>query len=335
MFSKKVPIYSIYLSILITLAFSYAIFSTHYKKEVTIALEESSEANSACNYKLARLKGYDYISPLLYAEPKCESANLADVKSEIESMILSEKASANITSASVFLRKFSNGEWTSINDDEKYSPGSLLKVPELITFIKMNEAHPGLLDKKIVFEKEFNANKKATYLSKSIKVGNAYTIRELLHYMVSYSDNNATILLNQNIDVATFQKLFTDLGLSKPDFNATQFLITSREYSQFMKALYNSSYLSNKESEYCAELLGESDFKEGMVAGIPADTKIAHKFGEGGYESAPNFSESGIIYCNNQVYLLTVMTKGTDMKKLPKVVSNISRLVYQYMSEKY
>jgi hypothetical protein len=58
-----------------------------------------------------------------------------------------------------------------------------------------------------------------------------------------------------------------------------------------------------------------------------------------GYVYAFNYDERkkepiDFIYCNNQVYLLTVMTKGTDMKKLPKVVSNISRLVYQYMSEK-
>jgi hypothetical protein len=70
------------------------------------------------------------------------------------------------------------------------------------------------------------------------------------------------------------------------------------------------------------------------MKGLPANCIVAHKFGEGGLDNAPNFSESGIIYCGNTPYLVTIMTKGKDMKMLPLVVSDISKKVYEKMSSR-
>jgi hypothetical protein len=60
---------------------------------------------------------------------------------------------------------------------------------------------------------------------------------------------------------------------------------------------------------------------------------VSHKFGEGGFNNAPQFSESAIVYCGKKPYILTVMTKGNEMKKLPKVISDISKKVYEIMNE--
>ncbi|MFM7839941.1 MAG: serine hydrolase, partial [Chitinophagaceae bacterium] len=285
-----------------------------------------------CRYNIVRLSGYKYIHPLMYAEPVCESDYLSPIKRDIESIITSYKVSGVIRSASVYLREFNNGEWITIDDQKRYSPGSLLKVPELITFIKMNESRPGLLDSRIVYDRPLVTNKTSTYVSKSIQLGKSYTIRELLHYMIAYSDNNATYLLNQFMDIPTFKKVFTDLGLKEPDMTAAEYGITAKEYSTFMKVLYNGSYLSLKDSEYCTELLSECDFKKGLVAGLPPECKIAHKFGEGGTSSNMHLGESGLIFANRSTYLLTVMTSGSEMEQLPQVIEAISKAVYSKMA---
>jgi beta-lactamase class A len=190
-------------------------------------------------------------------------------------------------------------------------PGSLLKVPELITFLKMEEQIPGTLDRQLTFAHEFVSDKKANILSKSIEVGHTYTIRELLRYMIEYSDNNATYLLNQNINVATFQKVFVDLGLDCPDWNASTFYVSSKDYSIFMEALFNATYLTIKNSEYAVSLLTKSDYEDGIRKGIPVgNLRIAHKFGESGTNVNKQLHESAIFYINNEPYLITVMTKG-------------------------
>ena len=332
MLKRKVPFYTVLIAFLLSIVLtSFTVYWIKSKSDES-NMEASESPGASCNYNVERLTGYQFIRPLLFAEPACESATLLNTKTEIESLIDSYKAAGTITSASVYLREFHQGEWISINDQEKYSPGSLLKVPELITFIKMNETQPGLLDKKILFDKSIASDKTATYLSKSIKLGETYTIRQLLDYMITYSDNNATLILNKIIDVNIFKKVFTDIGLTAPDFNAKEYPITARDYSYFMKGLYNASYLTIPESEYCAEMLSNCDFKDGIVAGLPTGCKVIHKFGEGGYDNSPQFSESAIIYCNHGAYLLTIMTKGSDMKKMPQVLSAISKKVYETLN---
>ena len=105
----------------------------------------------------------------------------------------------------------------------------------MIAFMRMNEKDPNTLNKKITFTHEFTTGKNPVFLSKSIQLGKSYTIQELLKYMISYSDNNATMLLNENLDLETFGKVFTDLGIEKPDWNAGQVSISAKDFSLFMK----------------------------------------------------------------------------------------------------
>ena len=286
-----------------------------------------------CDLNVKRLKGFEHIMPLVYAEPSCESQYLSEHKSEIESIINTHKNQGDITTASVYLRTFFNSQWIAINETEKYSPGSLLKVPELITLYKMEELHPGFLAKSYKYEKPFVTHRNINFESKHIEPGKSYTVKDLIRYMIVYSDNEATMMLNQIIDRNLFNKVFSDVGLKEPDYNSMDYPMTAPDYSVFFKELFNGSYLSFSSSENCMKLLSETEFNEGMISGLPAGCAAAHKFGEGGPVQAPNFSESALIYCGKRPYLLTVMTKGTDIKKLPPVVKDISRKVFEIMSK--
>ena len=291
-----------------------------------------SAASSSCDLNIKRLDGFQYIKPLLYAEPNCESVYLSSHKSMLMSMLDSYKTKGDIQTGSIYLRVFKQAQWISINENELYSPGSLLKVPELIAFYKMEEKKPGVLDKKLIYEKPFVTHRNINFESKHIELGKSYTIRELLRYMIVHSDNEATMMLNQIVDRNLFNKVFSDVGLKEPDFNSRDYPMNAADYSVFFKELYNGTYLNYEHSEACMKLLTETDFKEGFLSALPAGIKVAHKFGEGGPDTAPNFSESAIIYLGNQPYLLTVMLKGRDIKKLPLVTRDISRKVFEIMA---
>lgn len=330
MLTRKVPFYLILISFLFpTIILSSFLYVNNSNKPNEIVYVDNS-----CGLNIKRLNGYKFIHPLLYAEPTCESTNFSQFKSAIERIINSNKLSGNITNASVYLREFTSAQWISINDEEKYSPGSLMKIPELIAYYKMNEQNPGVLNKVIKYNQAFESTKNPTILSKHIEIGKSYTIKELLEYMIVYSDNNATILLNQHIDQKCFSKVFSEIGLKEPDYSANEYPLTAKEFSIFMKELYNASYLNRIDSETCLELLNKSDFKDGLISGLPDNCSVSHKFGEGGYVTAPNFSETAIVYCGKKPYLLTVMTKGTDMKKLPKVIQEISKTVFDLINNK-
>ena len=331
MFKKKI---SLPVAILMTIAgIAVGFLAVSFVKQSAAAAEPISvQTLSSCMPDQKRLSGYEYIKPLLFADRLCESEKLAGVKSRVSEILNNYKVTGTIQTGSVYLRQLNQGDWISVGDPDKYFPGSLLKVPELITFFKMNEKAPGLLDRKVTYERALNLPKQAHIVSKSIEVGKTYTIKELLYYMIAYSDNNATMLLNQRMDLDLFSKVFTDLGIAKPDLTAKDIPITAKEYSYFLRVLYNASYLNIQDSEFCTELLSHSDFVQGMISGLPQGTKTAHKFGEAGEGADSYFSESGIIYVQNSPYLLTVMTKGKDRSALPAVISDISKKVFELIN---
>ena len=336
MLTKKVPAYFVLLGFLFSfiICFGFRVLEKSKAKESEDFSRVDTNSKMSCNLKIARLKGYRFIHPLLYAEPNCEAPELMSYKGQIEQIINSNKQNGNITSASVYIREFSQAEWIVINEDEKYSPGSLLKVPELIAYYKMEELNPGYLDKKIKYNQKNISDKQITFNDNHIELGKTYTIRELLKYMIVYSDNEATMILNSLIDGNIFKKVFSDIGLSEPDLKSPVYLMDVMDYSIFMKELYNSSYLNFKHSEECLELMSKTKFSEGLISGIPGGCEVVHKFGESGTTDNPHFSESAIVYCARKPYLLTVMTKGNDMRKLPKVISEISKKVYEVMSDR-
>jgi len=294
----------------------------------------SDIASSSDAFIFDRIDGYELINPLVFAEHANESKEYAAIKLKLSNLIEQYKQSNILMSASIYLEDFKQGEWMSINQSETYYPGSLIKIAALITYLRMSEEQLGLLDKKLSFTspKEFIPNQ--TFKSKQIELNKSYSIRELLRYMISYSDNNATYLLRKNVDGATYFRLFKDLRIPGPTPGKSEFQMTAGDFSVFFKVIYNAGYLSRENSEFAAELLKECDFKFGMVKGVPENTIVAHKFGEMGDATTRQLHESGLVYVNKTPYLLTIMTKGYDIKQLPEVISSISKMVFEDFKQK-
>lgn len=340
MLTKKVPLYFLIITFIITVVVSilgFCIVNTNKNiLESDVTIPTNIESGSMCKLTIKRLNGFQFIHPLLFAEPQTESAQLNGCKNTINNIINKHKGIGDISSASVYIREFKQANWISINGNELYSPGSLLKVPELIAFYKMNEKQPGFLDKQIEYNNKVSTdNRVISFESNHIQVGKKYTIKELLNYMIVYSDNEATMLLNSLVDRAVFSSVFTDIGLKQPDFNSPDYKITASDYSLFLKELYNGSYLDFANSEACLSLLSKSVFRNGLSKELPIDCKVAHKFGEGGQSTSPNFSEAAIVYAGDNPYIITIMIKGYDMKVLPAVTAEISKNVYDFMLNKH
>jgi beta-lactamase class A len=243
------------------------------------------------------------------------------------------EAAMGLVSASVFLEDLTDGTWMQVNPAETYHPASMIKVVTLITYMRMAEADPKLLDKQF----QVNTLKDIpvptqSFVSKTIEPGRSYTIRELLHSMIAYSDNYATWMLNSQIDLEAFRKVFTELGLARPNVADRDFRMTVMAYSKFLKVLYNASYLTIPASEYATSLLCECDFRDGIMKELPANVRVAHKFGESGSHNLHELHETAIVYLNNRAYLLTIMTRGKEITKLTGTLSHISKAVYDFMS---
>ncbi|HYV92087.1 MAG TPA: serine hydrolase [Chitinophagales bacterium] len=278
-----------------------------------------------------RLGGIGLVHPLLMVDLNDESEKLSPLKNDLSWFIKQKEQTGEITDASVYLRSFKDGSWFTVNSGDMYNPGSMMKLPVMITYLKEAEKDPGILNKELVYQPRVKIPLQ-TFNGKAIEAGKKYKVKELLHYMIVESDNNATYLLNENVNLNTFQKLFSDLDLSVPDTHDANYAMTASDYSKFMRILYSSSYLNIESSEFALVLLTQSTFKNGMLQQLPSDLKVAHKFGENFKNNLHQLHESGIVYIENHPYLLTVMTKGNDVNVLPAVISELSKKVYDAMS---
>jgi len=280
------------------------------------------------NVQVIRNKDFSLIKPLILVDKSVESEELRTIKEELELLINTKKGSQQISSGSIYLRKLTKGDWICINGNEPFPTGSLMKVPVMIYYLKKAETNPQLLNQKILFNNPDIQIPVQSFTSKSITIGKQYSIKELLEYMIKYSDNNATYLLNRNMDKGVFLKVFTDLGMAKPDMMSLQNKLTTIEFSRFFRVLYNGSYLSPAMSQLAMELLSESEFMPGIKRDLPNEIVVAHKFGEASFGEVRTFSESGIIYDSDDPYLITIMAQGNNDNQLISFIAEVSATIY-------
>lgn len=274
-------------------------------------------------------------NPLIQIEtPEGGDAKLESIKCILEGYIRSSIKNGKASTISIYLRDLDKGTWTGINENDGFAAGSLLKIPVMIAYLKKAEEDPAILDKEIEYKTEINTIPQNIAPQNSAQLGNTYTVDKLLRYMIVDSDNISSILLFNNIDIKLIAKVYSDLQLSVPDLEE-EHRISAKEYATFFRVLYNVTYLDEELSEKALKLLTEASFRDGIVAGIPANITVAHKFAERKYTTRidKQLHDCGIVYCPKGPYLICVMTKGKDFNALKGIIKDISRITYAHMEK--
>ncbi len=299
------------------------------------------------NYELTQIyplretdTNYTFISPLLaYNTPNIEVVN-KELKKSLESYIDKQIHADQLVNASVFFRDLNSSQTLEINQDEYYTPASLLKVPLMMTYFKIAETLPDLLNDKLTNVNSDNENKNESIKSSKFAEANKeYSVRELIDLMIKYSDNNATLMLFEGGGKKAedaFVKVFSDLRVQT--LASDKYFIKVADYAFFFRILYNSTYLNREMSNNALNLLNQTEFSDGIVAGIPKEVAVAHKFGE--YNLIDNnkvtnqqLHDCGIVYYPKKPYILCVMTKGKDINTLKDIIKNISQKTYLEVSK--
>ncbi len=285
--------------------------------------------------KVLRETGH-YTSPVLLCNINPNQSYNED--QTLSKILIAEDQRTPQSDISAYFLSLSGGGWASVNENETYSPASMLKVPSVVEALKYAEIKPSILSQTVYYDGSFDNNKAETFkASESIQAGRSYTIDELINRIITYSDNNALLLLHQTLNQNSFQELYKALGIEIPE-NSIDFM-SAKTYSLFLRVLYNATYLSADNSEKVLKLMANSDFPDGLKAGVPASVEIAHKFGErevyneNGTLVSRELHDCGIVYIPNNPYILCVMTRGQDWNALQSSIQEVSKLVYDHVTK--
>lgn len=301
--------------------------------------------------KLSEISSYDpirkttsnkLIAPLLLIGDS-KSSHQNDGYSRATSNYIDEKIKdGTAQNIAYYFKDLTSGEWSGNNENERFAPASLMKVPVMIAVLKQAEIEPKLLEKKLFYDGKKDLNTVEYYKpEKSLEPRKEYSIEELLNYMIVYSDNNATSLLLTVISADNLKEIFDDLGLPIPEGveSGSVDYLSTRLYSRLFRVLYNSTYLNEEYSMKALKILTEIDFPEGIMASVPKNILVANKFGErtvtendGTTLEHRELHDCGIVYVPNKPYLICIMTKGSDFKKLETIIQTISKMTYDKMT---
>ena len=87
-------------------------------------------------------------------------------------------------------------------------------------------------------------------------------------------------------------------------------------------------------SEKALQILASADFHKGIVAGVPAGTIVAHKFGERAFadNNIKQLHDCGIVYSPSGPYLVCIMTRGASFEVLEDVIAGVSAILYKNLN---
>lgn len=208
----------------------------------------------------------------------------------------------------------------------------------LIEFLHEADSDPDVLDTTLSFSdiQSLHADKNVEKSAETIQPHTLYTIRELLTKMIVYSDNYSYKLLMQEMNAKPHRFAyftFRDLDVLRMMLSPNGDFVSILQYGNLFAVLYNTGYLSREMSQLALKLLSQATYGEGLVAGTPEGTVVAHKFGYRNFgQRNSELHDCGIVYHPAKAYILCVMTSGTQYEDQKAAIAEISRIVYEAVS---
>jgi beta-lactamase class A len=236
-----------------------------------------------------------------------------------------EKEGARI---GLYFEFLNTGANVSINQEARFWPASLSKMPTALSVMKKVERGEWKLSNELVLFSEDRNDGFGTLYQKP--TGTRLTVEQLLKELIINSDDTAHRIFLRNLGAEDFNGMLEALGMGEM-FDG-EYNITAKEYSRIFRALYSSSFLKREYSTMLLEWLSDTRFNEFLDSGIPQGTLFAHKIGEHVPEST--YLDSGIVYVPNRPYLITVMVQVKDGNRehAKEIMKEISKASYDYVA---
>jgi beta-lactamase class A len=297
--------------------------------------------SSAMNRALGLCALLILLGPLEGAQAAGQS--LDSLRLAIEARI----ALAPARAVGVFYRDLGSGDTLLVGADTRFHAASTMKVPVMIQLFRDRDAGALSLDDSIrihnVFRSIFDSSPysldKADDSDSSLYAleGQQRSVRQLIDLMETVSSNLATNLLIDRVGAARANATAHVLGADSilvlrgvEDGKAYQAgmnnTTTARDLGMLFTALAQYRAASPAACREMLDILARQHFTEGIPAGVPPGTRVAHKTG---WIDGVVYHDAGVVYpAHGTPYVLVVLTAGIQQDSVAHdLVSDLSRLV--------
>ena len=248
----------------------------------------------------------------------------------------------------VAYRDLATGETILRNDREVFHAASTMKVPVMLGIFEAVTRGELSLDQPLRVKNEFTSILDGSPYSLESRedsdpelyalVGSDVTLEDLVRRMIVRSSNLATNIAIEFIGAPRIMSLMRQIGAHDirvlrgvEDDKAYQAgmnnTTTSRDLMLIFEALAEERVLSPAASGAMMGILLAQEHNDGIPAGLPAGTRVAHKTGW-----IPNIAHDGgvVIRPDGSRYVLVVLTRGfEEHADAQRVIADIARATWQ------
>ena len=229
----------------------------------------------------------------------------------------------------------------------RFHAASMMKVPVLIQVFRDVDARRLRLDEAIPVVNEFRSLVDGSPFSLSVsddsdsslydRVGRTATVRELVELMITVSSNLATNILIDGVQAARVQATALVLGAdsiqvrrgvedSKAYRAGLNNTTTARDLGVLFAAIAQGRAASAASCRAMLDVLGRQRFNEGIPAGLPPGTRVAH---ETGWITGTHHDGGIVTAADGRRYVLVVLTRGiAEEAASARLIAAIAGLVH-------
>jgi beta-lactamase class A len=299
--------------------------------------------------KLSKFVAFYILSGIL-----CAALTLSPTFASGQSLTIDQKLSANIeerirksrADVAIAFRTLDGHIAYSFHDDESFHAASTMKIPVMIELFHQDRQAKLKLDDPLAIKNEFHslvdgsvytldpADDSETDLYKA--AGQTRTLRQLCELMITASSNLATNLLIEKLGIdnirATVHTLRAE-GMNvlrgvednKAFAKGLNNTTTARGLQQLLEAIAHGEAVDQESSHQMIEILERQKFNEGIPAGLPPGTRVAHKTGE-----ITKIHHDAAIVFAPKPFVLVILVRGlADTKDSAALMTDITRQLYQ------
>ena len=258
---------------------------------------------------------------------------------------------AAATDVAVAFHNVASGDELLIHADVNIHPASTIKVPIMMEVFRQAEQKIFSLDERVAVKNDFVSIVDGSHFSLQAaddsetglygRIGERLTIRELVRLMITESSNVATNMVVERVTPGRATDFMVSLGTK--DVNVLRGVEDGKAYARglnnratarglmlILARLAERSVVSAKASDEMLAILRGQKFNEGIPAGLPAGTSVAHKTGS----FSKVYHDVGIVEPpGKRPFVLVVLTRGIEKEpRAHRLVADISRRVYEHTS---
>ena len=236
----------------------------------------------------------------------------------------------------VYLKDLSTGRTWELNADDPVPSASLIKVPIMASLLE--QAHRGnvRLDEKLTMtraDKMGGSGKLRRWRS-----GTKFTVRELMHTMITESDNTAAHLLIKRLGMDYLQQQFYAMGLKTTNITPEGMRLdtfgvprenytSAREMAGLLEKIYKGELVTPQYSALMLDTMKRLHHATRFSKRLPSGWRLAHKTGM----LRQSCHDAGIFFTPDREYLMVVLSwQVPDYRYAARQITKVADHTFGY-----